>query len=212
MNQNNIMLLTFIIFLVIGVYILYNLNLNESFQDRNELLNQIKKGLSDKLGISMRRITNLNYTGNVEDNNLRVFFQVDKRNTMEQYEKTTGEINQMIQNLVSDGLFIIKIGENYVNVASTNDFNISSSNSNNNFNNNSNSNNNSNNNSSEQFQNNQYLRNYDPRFDNIDVYNAARFVMSKYRGVPFDPSVSEFIKLETQDGKLVAVPESRANL
>lgn len=203
-KENNLMIITFLIFLGIGIYLLFNIKLYEGFQSedlRNELLNKIKIGLSEKLGISIRRLINVVYTGSVEEKNLRVSFQVDKRNNMEKLEKSNTDVQKSIENMVNDGLFIIKIGDEYVNIASRADFNMSRNNNNNN---------NINDSNSEQFQDSRtYIKNYDPRFDNIDVFNAARFVMSKYRQVPFDPELSEFITLDTQDGELVAIPESR---
>jgi hypothetical protein len=218
-KQNNLMQITFILFVVIGIYLLIKLTLNEGFQTenlKNDFLNKIKIGLSEKLGISFRRLLNVVYTGNIKDNNLKVTFQVDKRNNMERLEKSTHEIKKNIEDMMNDGLFIIRIGNEYVNIASREDFNVTSNNSNYNSNSknidNSNGNNNNNIQQSEQFQDQTYLRNYDPRFDNIDIFNAAKFVMSKYKNIPYDPELSQFITLDTQDGKLVAISDLNEEL
>jgi hypothetical protein len=56
---------------------------------------------------------------------------------------------------------------------------------------------------------NQYIDNYNPMYDNIDIAKAAHHVMDKYNYAPLDNELTEFIKLEyDKNMKLKAVDDT----
>ena len=207
MNVKKLLLFILIIIIVLSGYLCIYSN-HESFENSNmneedmQIIESIKTGLSNKLNISPRRIKNLTYTGEPKqftDNKLQVNFDIADRNQFEMNEKTTQELKKDINNYIEDGLFIIRVGDQVINLASKN-FSITTVNDNNPVNNNLS-------NQNETFQD-EYIKNYDPRFDNINIIKAAHHLVNKYKMVPDEPELQEFIKLETKNGMFKAIPDT----
>ena len=176
MNHTKILSIILIMILLLSGYLCIYSN-QESFQNSNinekdiQMIESIKTGLSNKLKISPRRIKNLTYTGEPKqftNHKLQVNFDIEDRNPFEMNEKNTQELKEEINNYIEDGLFIIRVGNEMINLASKN-FSISSLDTNVTVNDTNN----------ETFQDN-YIRNYDPRFDNINIIKAAHHLVNKY--------------------------------
>lgn len=209
MNHKELLLIILIIILLLSGYLCIHSN-QESFQNSNmneqdnQIIESIKTGLANKLKISPRRIKNLTYTGEPKqftNNKLQVNFDIADRNQFEMNEKITQELKKEINNYIEDGLFIIRVGDEVINLASKN-YSISTVNNNNNMNNNINHNMNKN----ETFQD-KYITNYDPTFDNINIIKAAHHLVNKYKMIPDEPELQDFIKLETENGMFKAIPD-----
>ena len=197
--------LIILVLIIICIIIVYKNNLldligisktNEPFFDeKTELINAI----ADKLHISNRRIVNLEYSFYPEgSNNLIVRFGILAKNNFEINELNNKELLETINHLFETNTFIINYQDELIklnkNSVVNEDSNINDSFTNTMVNSVK---------PSENFD--KYQCNIDPQFDNVNLLRVKNMVDFKYRNVPHDESLTKFIKLKNENGKLKSI-------
>jgi len=107
-TKNNIITLVILLIFLILIYIHYKKdNFIEKFvvDDHKNL----KELLAIKMNISSRRITNLNIDGKLNEDSIKIKFDLLPRNTIEINEPSNTQVVKKITNLVKDGRMNINI-------------------------------------------------------------------------------------------------------
>jgi hypothetical protein len=191
-NSNNTILIKIITIVIIIalVYLILYRKFNESFYDA--ISTQLLSEIALTLGISVRRIQNLTYTGDLDSRILSVGFTILDNNVI---EMSNGEPNSQTvannaMNLFNTNNFIVTI--NGVKVRLTR---INTSSESNTIGSN---------------LPNQPLSNYASYFNNKGLLDISNYARNKYDKVNTDSSLTNFFKLKidnTNDYKIVPVLE-----
>lgn len=135
---------------------------------------QLTTGIANLLGISVRRITNLNYSGDISTQTINVSFTVLDPNLIEssKNELAAATVADNANNLFSQGNFIVSINGinvrlNKMNPTSTNALGISMS-----------------------------KKDPESYFNNKGLLDTAKYAQQVYREVPVDSAATRFFTLQ----------------
>ena len=184
-----IKIITIVIIIVLVYLVLYK-KFNESFYDA--ISTQLLAEIALTLGISVRRIQNLTYTGDLDSRTLAVGFTILDNNVI---EMSNGEPNAQtvannVMNLFNTNNFIVTINGVKVKLTRIN----TSSESN----------------TAGSKLPNQPLSRYSSYFNNQGLLDLSNYARNKYNKVNTDSSLTNFFKLKidsTNDYKIVPVLE-----
>lgn len=207
--SNNIPLICLLIIIVILTCSIYLLMRKENFTtSRPNLLNNgqsgrdLKRAIAERLNIEESRITHL--IVNAEGNNINLGIHNSNLNNNSNFE-TVNSLRNRINNMIQEGTLGITLsnGMTYnlsnsnatVEVVNTSESNTETNNGENfaDYNNRPKPSN------SETFSNqlsNQYIENYNPVFDNINMIKASIYLKDRYNHSPRERELNEFIKLD----------------
>ena len=162
-----------IIILLIGLYLHITINKNKIQKDKFgniPISTQLYDQIAAKLGVSVRRIQNLSYTGDLSTQTLMVSFTIMDPNLI---ENANGEPNAQTvasnaNNLFARNNFIVKIDD--VNVRLTKTYQTSGIPS--------------------------ATQNYGLYFNNTGLQEIADYSLQAYNKVPNDPELTQFYNLQ----------------
>lgn len=203
MNRQTIIYLLLIL-IIICVYkndLINLLNIKKSNEPFFDVRSELIQALADKLLISPNRILNFRYTGDLETNKLTVNFGINSRNIKEVNEPSNSELLETINHLFDTNTFAIIYQERIINLSSNGTV---SSHSDSSAHNNKDGFQSVNNvKPREDFE--QYYCNVDTRFDNTNLLKTKNLVDAGYRNFPYDDSLTRFISIDTENGKMQAI-------
>jgi len=183
--------------------ILSVLNMNQSTEPFFDVRSELIQAIADKLLISPRRILNFTHTGDVSKNKLNVGFGIGPRTSLESYEPSNSELLDTISHLFDTNMFVIVYQDKIINLSSNNQIGSKNKGSSNPFTNTDTNTNINNVKPKEKFE--QYYCNVDTKFDNTNLLRVKNMVDAGYRNFPYDESLTNFIELDSKNGKMNAI-------
>jgi hypothetical protein len=179
-----------IVIIITLVYLFLYRKFNESFYD--VISTQLLSEIAHTLGISVRRIQNLNYVGDLETRSLAVSFTILDNNVIEisKGEPNLQTVANNVMNLFNTNNFIVTINGvkiKLTRINTSNNVNDISSNL-----------------------PNQSLTKYSKYFNNQGLLDISKHARNKYTKVNTDSSLTNFFKLKidsNNDYKIVPVLE-----
>jgi hypothetical protein len=196
--------LLYIILIIIIICLFKNdfislLNINQSKEPFFDVRSELIQAVSEKLLISPRRIINFRYTGNLAENQLSVDFGISARNSLEISEASNSELLDTINHLFDTNMFAIVYQDRIINLSSNGQVRE-------NFNDNQkNATHQSSNNVKPKENFEQYYCNINNKFDNTNLLRVKHLIDAEYRNAPYDESLTRFISLDTENGKMKAL-------
>ena len=163
-----------IIIIIIFVYLYLYSKIRDSFT-QDPISTQLLSQIALTLGISVRRITNLQYAGDITTQKLAVSFTILDANAIEMNngEPNTATVVNNAMNLFNTGTFIVTVNSVKINLSRTNVDNPKQGST----------------------QPGQPLKQYASYFNNPGLPAIAKYSNDKYRMVSNDPALTHFFKL-----------------